>query len=95
MRRVHGAILGYQPFRMKPVHFATSFLLALSGRYYRLEYLNKASVPKTAPKDRSRKSSDEYPSNRLHPLLVKRGTLDAVGRPRGVPQAAGAPQRRI
>ncbi len=26
-RRVHGAILGYQPYRMKPVHFATSFLL--------------------------------------------------------------------
>ena len=43
-RRVHGAILGYQPYRMKPVHFATSFLLALTGRYYRLEYLNKAAV---------------------------------------------------
>jgi hypothetical protein len=27
-RRVHGAILGYQPLRMKPVHFATGFLLA-------------------------------------------------------------------
>lgn len=45
-RRVHGAVLGYQPYRMKPVHFATSFLLALTGRYYKLEYLNKASVPK-------------------------------------------------
>ncbi|MGH6925214.1 MAG: hypothetical protein ACRED5_15895, partial [Propylenella sp.] len=42
-RRVHGAILGYQPHRMKPVHFATSLLLALTGRYFRLEYLNKAS----------------------------------------------------
>ena len=75
MRRVHGAILGYQPFRMKPVHFATSFLLALTGRYYRLEYLNKASVPKTAPRDRLN-VQDEYPSNRLHPLLIERGTLD-------------------
>ena len=75
VRRVHGAILGYQPFRMKPVHFATSFLLALTGRYYRLEYLNKASVPKTAPRDRP-SVQDEYPSNRLHPLLIERGTLD-------------------
>lgn len=75
VRRVHGAVLGYQPFRMKPVHFATSFLLALTGRYFRLEYLNKASVPKTAPKDGPR-VRDEYPSDRLHPLLVDRGTLD-------------------
>ncbi len=75
VRRVHGAILGYQPFRMKPVHFATSFLLALTGRYYRLESLNKASVPKTAPKDGPR-VRDEYPADRLHPLLVERGILD-------------------
>ncbi|MBX3498935.1 MAG: hypothetical protein KF889_05775 [Alphaproteobacteria bacterium] len=68
-RRVHGALLGYQPLRMKPVHFATSFLLALTRRYQRLEYLNKASVPKVAPKD-SQRVRDEYPSERLHPLLV-------------------------
>ena len=74
-RRVHGAILGYQPFRMKPVHFATSFLLALTGRYHRLEYLNKASVPKIAPKD-SQRVRDEYPSDRLHSLLVELGKLD-------------------
>ena len=75
VRRVHGAILGYQPFRMKPVHFATSFLLALTGRYYRLEYLNKASVPKTAPKDRGN-VPDEYLSDRLYPVLVHEGILD-------------------
>lgn len=74
-RRVHGAILGYQPYRMKPVHFATSFLLALTGRYYRLEYLNKASVPKTVPRDRGN-VNDEYPSDRLHSLLVDLGKLD-------------------
>ena len=74
-RRVHGAILGYQPYRMKPVHFATSFLLALTGRYYRLEYLNKASVPKTSPRDR-RNVHDEYPSDRLHSRLVDLGILD-------------------
>ncbi len=75
-RRVHGAILGYQPLRMKPVHFATSFLLALTGRCYRLEYLNKASVLKLAPKD-TKKIRDEYPSERLHPLLVEQGRIDA------------------
>ena len=74
-RRVHGAILGYQPYRMKPVHFATSFLLALTGRCYRLEYLNKASVPKTAPRGR-RHVHDEYPSDRLRPVLVELGKLD-------------------
>ena len=74
-RRVHGAILGYQPYRMKPVHFATSFLLALTGRYYRLEYLNKASVPKTAPRD-SQQVYDEYPSDRLRSRLIDLGKLD-------------------
>ncbi|MCY4430672.1 MAG: hypothetical protein OXC11_09815 [Rhodospirillales bacterium] len=75
-RRVHGAALGYQPYRMKPVHFATSFLLALTGRYYRLEYLNKASVPKMAPRD-TNKVRDEYPSDRLQTRLVELGKLDA------------------
>ena len=60
---------------MKPVHFATSFLLALTGRYYRLEYLNKASVPKTAPRDGPR-VRDEYPSDRLHSRLVELGKLN-------------------
>lgn len=75
-RRVHGALLGYQPLRMKPVHFATSFLLALTGKYYELEYLNKASVPKIAPKD-SRTVHDDYPSDRLHPILVDLGRMDS------------------
>jgi len=74
-RRVHGALLGYQPLRMKPVHFATSFLLALTGKYFRLEYLNKASVPKAAPKD-SRTIQDEYPSDRLYPILIDLGRID-------------------
>ena len=74
-RRVHGAMLGYQPFRMKPVHFATNFLLALTGRKYKLEYLNKASVPKTAPKDR-RNVVDQYPSDRLQSVLVDLEMLD-------------------
>jgi len=60
---------------MKPVHFATSFMLALTGQYYRLEYLNKASVLKLAPKDSAR-VLDEYPSDRLLPILVEQGRLD-------------------
>lgn len=44
------ALLGYQPLRMKPVHFATSFFLALTGRYYNHELLNKAANPKPIPR---------------------------------------------
>lgn len=73
-RRVHAAILGYQPFRMKPVHFATSFLLALTGRYYPLELLNKASVPKAAPKS-SRGHIDEYVTVALYPRLLEADRL--------------------
>lgn len=75
-RRVHGALLGYQPMRMKPVHFATSFFLALTGQAHRLEYLNKAAVPKSIPKD-SRSVHDEYPAERLLPLLIEQGRMDA------------------
>lgn len=74
-RRVHGALLGYQPMRMKPVHFATSFFLALTGRAHRLEILNKAANPKSVPKD-SRTIRDEYPAERLLPLLVEEGRID-------------------
>lgn len=74
-RRVHGALLGYQPMRMKPVHFATSFFLALTGRAHRLEHLNKAAVPKSVPKD-TRSVHDEYPAERLLPLLIDLGRVD-------------------
>lgn len=74
-RRVHGALLGYQPLRMKPVHFASSLLLAITGTWYRLEWLNKAAVPKATPKDSSR-VQDEYPSERLYPLLIDEHRLD-------------------
>lgn len=43
-------VLGYQPLRMKPVHFATSFFTALTGRYFDLEILNKAANPKPVPR---------------------------------------------
>lgn len=73
-RRVHAAFLGYQPRRMKPVHFATSFLLALTRCQHELELLNKASVPKAAPRD-TKSSMDEYVSDRLYPKLVELNRL--------------------
>lgn len=51
---IYRKAIGYQPMRMKTVHFATSFLLALTGRFRELELLNKASNPKSvekAPRD--------------------------------------------
>lgn len=73
-RRIYGAALGYQPMRMKPVHFATSFVLALTGRAYRLELLNKASVPRATPKAGSR-VVDEYVAENLLPVLVADGRV--------------------
>jgi hypothetical protein len=73
-RRIHGAALGYQPMRMKPVHFATSFFLALTGRAFRLELLNKASVPRAAPKTGAR-VTDEYVAEVLYPILIGQGRL--------------------
>lgn len=67
-RRVHGAALGYHPRRMKPVHLASSFILALTARWRELEWLNKAAIPKSAPKPRSR-VVDEYVSDNLLPRL--------------------------
>lgn len=72
-RRVYGAALGYQPMRMKPVHFASGFILALTGRFQRLEMLNKASVPRAAPKAGA--VEDQYVAERLHPVLVAQGRL--------------------
>jgi hypothetical protein len=61
---------------MKPVHFATSFFLALTGRYFPLELLNKTSVPKAAPKSR-KGQPDEYVSDILYPLLIEAERLSA------------------
>jgi hypothetical protein len=75
-RRVHGAALGYQPGRMKPVHFAAGFLVALTGRQARLELLNKAAVPKAAPRPRT-KLVDEYVADALLPRLVEEGRVSS------------------
>lgn len=43
---VHFEALGYEPFRMKPVHFAAGFFLSIAGGRYELELLNKTAVIK-------------------------------------------------
>lgn len=43
-QQIHFEGFGYEPGRMKPVHFATGYFLALTGHYYRLELLNKVAV---------------------------------------------------
>ncbi len=69
IKRLHQRALGYQPFRMKPVHLATSFLLALVRRYRRLEWLNKAANPVAAEK----RPGDQYVAENLYPLLFSAG----------------------
>jgi hypothetical protein len=41
---IHFAAFGYEPGRMKPIHLATGYFLAITGRFFRLEWLNKAAV---------------------------------------------------
>lgn len=59
--------LGYLPLRMKPVHFATSFLLCLHRRYFLLEFLNKAANPKAEEK----REGDEYVAGNLYQRLIQ------------------------
>jgi hypothetical protein len=60
-QQIHGAAFGYEPGRMKPVHFATGYFLAITGRRYRLEWLNKTAV--TTHKDGLK--DDYLPENLL------------------------------
>lgn len=47
-KQAHFEALGYEPLRMKPVHFASGFFLALSGEVHANELLNKVAVTKAA-----------------------------------------------
>lgn len=59
--------LGYMPMmRMKPVHFATNFLLCLHQRYFKLELLNKAANPKFE----EIRPGDEYVAENLYQRLI-------------------------
>lgn len=67
INRLYQESLGYVPLRMKPVHFATSFLLCLHRRYSLLEFLNKAANPKVDEK----REGDEYVAENLYQRLIK------------------------
>lgn len=71
--------LGYKPLRMKPVHLATSFLLALMRRYRTLKWLNIFANPKAAEK----KPGDLYVADNLYPELVN-GDTSFLGQKVGV-----------
>lgn len=79
IKRLHQQALGYQPLRMKPVHLATSFLLALVGRYRRLELLNKAANPEAAEK----RPGDPYVAENLFRILCEDGSVlnERIGLP--------------
>lgn len=71
--------LGYKPLRMKPVHLATSFLLALTGRYRELKWLNIFANPKVAEK----KPGDLYVADNLFRELLN-GDFDVIGKDVGI-----------
>lgn len=45
-KQTHFEALGYEPLRMKPVHFASGFFTALTDEVYKNEVLNKVAVTK-------------------------------------------------
>jgi hypothetical protein len=75
-QQIHGRAFGYEPGRMKPVHFATGYFLALTGRRYRLEWLNKMAV--TSHKDGLKESY--LPDNLLDALRTERKVSSRIDR---------------
>ncbi len=69
---VHFKALGYEPFRMKPVHFAAGFFISVAGGRYELERINKAAVIKHKTGLR-----DDYAHGNLLTALKDAGLLDS------------------
>lgn len=46
-KQAHFEALGYEPLRMKPVHFASGFFMAVTDSVYVNELLNQVAVTKT------------------------------------------------
>jgi len=61
---------GYHLDAMKPVHLANGYFLALTGRYFKLEWLNKLSVVSN-----KKGLSGEYTAEILRETLADRGIL--------------------
>ena len=70
-QNVHFAALGYEPLRMKPVHLANGFFLALKGHFSDLELLNKTAVVKA-----NKGLLGDYVHEQLLDLLKQRDRLD-------------------
>lgn len=76
---IHGQALGFEPMtRFKPVHLATGFFLAITGRRYRLEWLNKTAV--TTNKDGLKK--DYLPENLLDILRTDQKVSSRIDLPK-------------
>src|ERR1041384_7189719 len=69
---VHFDALGYEPFRMKPVHFAAGFFLSVAEKRYELERLNQVAVIKHNTGLR-----DEYTHENLLVAFKEAGVVDA------------------
>ncbi|MBZ4195023.1 MAG: hypothetical protein LAE24_12085, partial [Candidatus Contendobacter sp.] len=76
INKLYQDCLGYIPLRMKPVHFATSFLLSLHRSYRSLVLLNKAANPKIEEKC----AGDEYVAENLYQQLTQnnQSIIDSV-----------------
>ena len=70
-QEVHFAAIGYEPLRMKPVHFATGFFLSLINQSHDLEWLNKVAVVKA-----NKGLLGDYVPERLLELLKEQGRVD-------------------
>ena len=69
-QRIHGRAFGYEPGRMKPVHLATGYFLALTERWYLLELLNKGVVT-----THSKGLKGDYLPENLLEILRKEGRI--------------------
>jgi len=63
--QIHNQAFGYELNAIKPVHLANGFFLALTGKHYRLEWLNKLAVI-----SHKKGLKDEYETSRLHEVLL-------------------------
>lgn len=64
-RPIHFAAIGYEPMRMKPVHFATGFFLSTTNKSYQLELLNKMVCHSSSRKG----LQGDYTPERIYELL--------------------------
>jgi hypothetical protein len=71
-QQIHFAAVGYEPLRMKPVHFATGFFLSLTNESHDLEWLNKVCVLKA-----NKGLLGDYAPDKLIELLKEQNRIDS------------------